>query len=546
MRTAFSAAIFTLILGALASAAAQKSDLVFVVDGSGSMWGRVDGEMKIVVAKQVLGDLLENLPSSIEVGLVAYGHRRKGDCTDIETMAVLGTSPSAIARQVDQITPHGKTPITIALQQGADLFKGRDAESTLVLISDGIETCAGDPCALANKLRSEDVDLVIHTVGFGVTGAAVTQLQCTARAGGGNYYHAENSEALREALLSVQQAVAEQKPAPPPPSPPQVTTTTKTQTVVVTGLGTIVLKLASWVKLPYQWLILDAETGSEIARANRESLRAKVGEYQISWRQSEHGHSVVPLTEIVSVASRETTEVHIDTGLRVVPPEGTAAPYTWSLHETGESKPLAWFARTLDPAVVPAGRYHLVWRQEEHASRPVVLGEVDILPGRLNEYVIDFGVVVEIAEWVPGNPYMYQLLDLQGKVGGQFYGILGPQLISPGQYKLVYRQTEHGHSPITWGTISVPEHGFATVAIDSGVKFTHQSGMSPPYRAIFIDLDSGAELVWRGTWVKNWQAIPIPPGRYRLDWWEIEHGTKRMTLIDEFTVPEHTLVEVQL
>ena len=94
-------------------------------------------------------DLLAAVSPGVDVGLIAYGHRRKGDCTDIETLAAFGTPSATIAKQVNRLTPLGKTPITDALQKGADLLVGRDGTSTLVLVSDGVETCKGDPCALA-------------------------------------------------------------------------------------------------------------------------------------------------------------------------------------------------------------------------------------------------------------------------------------------------------------------------------------------------------------------------------------------------------------
>lgn len=83
--------------------AQQQSNLVVVLDGSGSMWGRIEGDrMKIVEAKNVTRELLEDVPAGMNLGFVAYGHRRKGDCSDIETIAAPGTEPAAIADAVDR------------------------------------------------------------------------------------------------------------------------------------------------------------------------------------------------------------------------------------------------------------------------------------------------------------------------------------------------------------------------------------------------------------------------------------------------------------
>ncbi len=528
-----------------AQATDQKSNLVFILDGSGSMWGRVNGEMKIVIAKRVMSSLLEQMPPDVDVGLVVYGHRRKGDCQDIESVAALGTVPGSISASINSVMPRGKTPLAAAIQQGADLLSGQDKLSTLVLVSDGIETCDGDPCALARDLTAQGVELVIHTIGFGVNDEAAIQLECIAGAANGRYFPADSGEALAEALVDVQQAVVEREPLVLPPKPP-AQETVQSHKIVVAGPGTIVLELAPWAKLPNKWAVLNAETGDEIGRIKgKDRLRIKPGEYQLSWRQNQHGNPWVPLSEVVSVAARETVTVPIETGLRLVPPQGTRVPYRWTLRRSDESEAMGWFKGTLEPQVVPAGQYELSWHQKEHGSRPVSLGEVKIIEGQLNEHRLEAGMVLQQADWVPGNPYRYELQNDQGEVKARFNEI-GPQLVAPGEYKIIYRQTEHAHSKVLWQELTVPPRGFATVAIDSGVNFIPQEGFAPPYQAIFVNLDSGLEIVWRGNWSKKWEPIPIPPGRYKLDWRETEHNDPRMTFLEEFIIPPATLVEVQL
>ena len=82
------------LVGALALAVsttgAAAANMLFILDGSNSMWGQVDGVAKIETAKNVLGDLLADLPQDTKVGLMAYGHRAEGDCNDVETLAGIG------------------------------------------------------------------------------------------------------------------------------------------------------------------------------------------------------------------------------------------------------------------------------------------------------------------------------------------------------------------------------------------------------------------------------------------------------------------------
>lgn len=185
----------------LGRAQTNDGDLLLILDASGSMWGQIEGEPKISIARRVLKDLASKIPAGTDVGLIAYGHRREGDCDDIETVLPIGpVDPAVIAKRIDALNAKGKTPITKALQQAIDTLKARDTASTVVLVSDGIETCGGDPCATVRAAKEAGVRLVLHVVGFDVGDVDVSQLECTAQAGGGLYFDAKNAEDLAAAL----------------------------------------------------------------------------------------------------------------------------------------------------------------------------------------------------------------------------------------------------------------------------------------------------------------------------------------------------------
>lgn len=181
--------------------APASPDLLVVLDASGSMWGRLGDEPKIVVARRVLADLVADLADDSLVGLVAYGHRREGDCTDIET--VLPIAPldrEAFRQKVDSLNPKGKTPITAALGEAFGQVEAAGSPVTVVLISDGLETCDGDPCATVRAAREKGVPLLLHVVGFDVGEEDVSSLECAAQAGGGLYFDARDAEGLGAAL----------------------------------------------------------------------------------------------------------------------------------------------------------------------------------------------------------------------------------------------------------------------------------------------------------------------------------------------------------
>ncbi|MBI4673789.1 MAG: beta-propeller fold lactonase family protein [Chloroflexi bacterium] len=95
----------------------------------------------------------------------------------------------------------GYTPITESLRQAAaSLPVGASERNQVVLVSDGEETCAGDPCALAAQLAASDVKLVIHAIGLAVDNATRAQLQCIARVSNGTYRDATNAGELSSAL----------------------------------------------------------------------------------------------------------------------------------------------------------------------------------------------------------------------------------------------------------------------------------------------------------------------------------------------------------
>ena len=190
--------------------AQEEANSILVLDASGSMWGQIGGISKIEIAQGVVGDLLRTLPPAQSIGLTAYGHRTEGDCTDIETLVQPGTaSRDTIAAEVKKLRPRGKTPMTDAVIQAAEALKYIEDPATVILVSDGIETCNPDPCAAARALEEAGAQLTVHVVGFDVSDAeARRQMQCIADETGGQFLLAGNATELGSALSQVTQAAA--------------------------------------------------------------------------------------------------------------------------------------------------------------------------------------------------------------------------------------------------------------------------------------------------------------------------------------------------
>ena len=199
----------SLTLGSIASGD-EYPEVMFILDSSGSMAEEIGGKKKIDVAKEVMHKIVPDLDPKVHIGLTAYGHRRPGDCNDIEILIQAGSANrSELLGQVDLLQPKGRTPISAAILAVTNKLQLKDAETTIVLVSDGIETCGGNPCDVVKQLKSTGIKFVTHVIGFDVSQEAAEQLKCTAEAGGGQYFSASDSNQLLDALKKVSAEVQE-------------------------------------------------------------------------------------------------------------------------------------------------------------------------------------------------------------------------------------------------------------------------------------------------------------------------------------------------
>lgn len=175
--------------------------IILILDGSGSMWGQVDGITKIEIARDVVAEMLSDLDPTRPIGLVAYGHRQKGDCQDIEELVAPGLgNHDVINAKLEAINPTGKTPLANTAIKVIDQLKASGESATIILVSDGAESCGGDLCEVIRKAKEAGVDFVLHIVGFDIGESDKLALECAAREGEGVYLDAGNAEQLSAAL----------------------------------------------------------------------------------------------------------------------------------------------------------------------------------------------------------------------------------------------------------------------------------------------------------------------------------------------------------
>ncbi|MCF8276224.1 MAG: VWA domain-containing protein [Flavobacteriales bacterium] len=199
-----------LLLIASSNSLAQEKEkplnrILFVFDGSQSMFGHWESGMKIDIAKQLLNELLDSLKNvdNLELALRAYGHQSpfisstQRDCKDTKLEVPFnGGGAWEIKKALERIQPKGTTPIAYSLEQSAKDFPPcSNCRNMIILITDGIEECAGDPCAVSLALQSKGIVLKPFVIGIGLDLELVDRFKCI-----GNYFNAQNERSFKDIL----------------------------------------------------------------------------------------------------------------------------------------------------------------------------------------------------------------------------------------------------------------------------------------------------------------------------------------------------------
>ena len=358
---------------ALCAPAVAEENVMVVYDASGSMWGQIDGVSKIEIARDVMGDLVRTWPEDTNVGLMAYGHRREGDCSDIETVIAPGPlDRSAFVSAVNGIMPRGRTPLTDSIRQAAELLSYRDAPATVVLISDGLETCQADPCALSAELARQGVKFTAHVVGFDLTEEEHAGLACIAENTGGVFVPARDAAELKDALSHVQ-SVMKLKPLEPaeeqaePEPEPQVDIGLAAPAQVATGAALTVTWSTSIHPQDYVTIVpAGAEEGAytmykRVRERSEETLvaPAEPGLYEVRYVLNEGKRTMASAPVEVTMA-----EIGIAAPARVT----TGAPFDVSWSSSIHPQDYV----TIVPAGAEEGAYTMYKRVRERSEETLV------------------------------------------------------------------------------------------------------------------------------------------------------------------------------
>ncbi|MEN8203749.1 MAG: VWA domain-containing protein [Bacteroidota bacterium] len=176
--------------------------ILFIFDASNSMAGQWDGERKFDIARDILLEMVDSLEQmpSLEMALRVYGHQSPvppQDCSDTKLeVPFSSTNASRIRQKLRFITPKGTTPIAHSLELAPDDFPPcSNCRNIILLITDGVEACDGDPCTVSRRLQKKGIILKPFVIGIGTDPGFRETYDCI-----GEYYDAPHKQEFREAL----------------------------------------------------------------------------------------------------------------------------------------------------------------------------------------------------------------------------------------------------------------------------------------------------------------------------------------------------------
>ena len=184
----------------------EKTRILFILDASNSMNLEWDKQTRMESAKEILNQSIEDLKGipNLEIALRVYGHQSSisnahQDCNDTKLEVPFGINTiGAIQQKIKTIKAKGATPIARSLEAAADDFPDEVSRNFIILITDGLESCDNDPCAVATKLKEKKVKVTPFVIGIGMDLSYLDQFNCI-----GSYTEAENKNSFKTVLSTI-------------------------------------------------------------------------------------------------------------------------------------------------------------------------------------------------------------------------------------------------------------------------------------------------------------------------------------------------------
>lgn len=387
----------------------RAQETLIILDVSNSMLGQVDGRSKLWTARTVMEALTAAVPPRTRMGLMAFGHRRPGDCDDIEVLVSPGpVSARVFARLANPLVPRGRTAIANALHEAAR------SVPRVLLITDGGENCAPDPCAEVRAVKASRPGFVAHIFGLDVVDPKeAADLRCMAEATGGRYFSApsmpELAAAIAEAAGTPPLAIT---PTGPPvrPAPPGTQTLLQMEASELPGSSPV--PVDSW-----NLIALGAQRRSVMTdnATIQPQLRLDPGRYEL--RLAAGNARIVERFDVEGERVQHRVVLQLGT-LRPIGALAAGRPSrlgTWTIladevpgYETGEQVQLV---EALEPMLrLTQGSYRLRFRDGEASAEAIAFVEAgQLISARVNLTAADITLLPSRG----GRPVVAQAAEIR-------------------------------------------------------------------------------------------------------------------------------------
>lgn len=186
----------------------ENYNIEVLLDASGSMGAYIGNKTMMQIAKESINDFMKQVPEDANVSFRVYGHVGKGtqedkekSCNSIDQVYGFERYDEAkFQKELDKIEPAGWTPLAEAMKQSEQALREFDPETNtnlMYVVSDGIETCGGDPIKVAEILKDSSAEPIINIIGFNMEADERAQLEEVARVSGAIFAPANNQEELK-------------------------------------------------------------------------------------------------------------------------------------------------------------------------------------------------------------------------------------------------------------------------------------------------------------------------------------------------------------
>ena len=186
---------------------APPTRVIVMIDGSGSMAGQMGGRTKLELAREAALGFVDGLPPSVQTSLLVFGQQGNNSqagkgksCSAIDVLAPMSADRERLRTALGQVRAVGWTPLAAGLDRAEALLaaSATSGEQVIYVVSDGEETCGGDPVAVARRINSGRTRAIVNVIGFNLPSAEAAKLTAVAHAGGGGFVNVSNAAEMAE------------------------------------------------------------------------------------------------------------------------------------------------------------------------------------------------------------------------------------------------------------------------------------------------------------------------------------------------------------